>query len=185
MTSTKTKQNSHFIPIAIPSPAVLAKVPVAAVVPPCQLLDRMYFWALHCPALLCTILVLSFLRPSQKTFSIDISELYSIYAITMTCFDLCPHQMVSLQLLNPPSPPGSCLQTTFGFTHPLIFKNKHPSGVFAFLHFPLPPHLLLLAATLRSSATRPGVTVTVSGGGDGEEDLHPGMHHPPSPLCFK
>ena len=57
----------------------------------------------------------------------------------MTCFDLCPHQMVSLQLLNPPSPPGSCLQTTFGFTHPLIFKNKNPSGVFAFLHCPFLP----------------------------------------------
>ena len=102
----------------------------------------------------------------------------------MTCFDLCPHQMVSLQLLNPPSPPGSCLQTTFGFTHPLIFKNKHPSGVFDSLHCPLPLHLLLLAATLRSSATRPVVTVAVSGGDDGEEDLHPGMHLPPSPITL-
>ena len=53
MSSTKTKQNSHFIPIAIPSPAVLAKVPVAAVVLPCRLLDRMYFCALHCNALHC------------------------------------------------------------------------------------------------------------------------------------
>ena len=69
-----------------------------------------------------TMLALSLLRPSQKTFLLEFSEIYSTYSITMTCFDRCPLQMVSLLLLNPTPPTDSWLETTFSFILPLVLK---------------------------------------------------------------